>query len=66
MHETLAEERTRELIERLRGYGLQMEEEGPAPPAEGPLAGKTFVITGTLPNVTRGGDASASRRPAAR
>ena len=53
VHETLAEERTRELIERLRGYGLQMEEEGPAPPAEGPLAGKTVVLTGTLPNLTR-------------
>jgi DNA ligase (NAD+) len=51
--ETLAEERTRELIERLRGYGLNMEEEGPAPPAEGPLVGKTLVLTGTLPNLTR-------------
>jgi DNA ligase (NAD+) len=53
VHETLSEARTRELIERLRGYGLQMEEEGPAPPAEGPLAGKTVVLTGTMPNLTR-------------
>ena len=53
VHETLSEERTRELIGRLRGYGLQMEEEGPAPPAEGPLVGKTLVLTGTLPNLTR-------------
>jgi DNA ligase (NAD+) len=51
--ETLAEDRTRELIERLRGYGLHMEEEGAAPPAEGPLVGKTLVLTGTLPNLTR-------------
>jgi DNA ligase (NAD+) len=51
--ETLAEDRTRELIARLRGHGLKMEEEGPAPGTEGPLAGKTFVITGTLPNVSR-------------
>jgi DNA ligase (NAD+) len=51
--ETLAEERTRELIERLRGYGLNMEEEGAAPPSEGPLVGKTLVLTGTLPNLTR-------------
>ena len=51
--ETLAEERTRELIERLRGYGLHMEEEGAAAPSEGPLAGKTLVLTGTLPNLTR-------------
>jgi DNA ligase (NAD+) len=53
VHETLAESRTRELVERLRGYGLRMEEEGPAPPAEGPLVGKTLVLTGTMPNLTR-------------
>jgi DNA ligase (NAD+) len=53
VHETLAEERTRELVERLRDYGLQMEEEGPAAPTEGPLVGKTLVLTGTLPNLTR-------------
>jgi DNA ligase (NAD+) len=53
VHETLAEERTRELIGRLGGHGLQMEEEGPAPPAEGPLVGKTVVLTGTMPNLTR-------------
>jgi DNA ligase (NAD+) len=51
--ETLEEERTRELIERLRGHGLAMVQEGPAPGTEGPLAGKTFVITGTLPNMSR-------------
>jgi len=49
----LAEERTRELVERLRGHGLKLEAEGDAPPAEGPLAGKTLVLTGTLPNLTR-------------
>jgi DNA ligase (NAD+) len=53
VHETLSEERTRALIERLRGHGLQMEDEGPAPPAEGPLVGKTVVLTGTMPNLTR-------------
>jgi DNA ligase (NAD+) len=51
--ETLAEDRTRELVERFRQYGLKMEEEGPAAPAEGPLVGKTLVLTGTLPNLTR-------------
>ncbi|MEK6228654.1 MAG: NAD-dependent DNA ligase LigA [Actinomycetota bacterium] len=52
--ETLSEEQTRELIERLRKHGLQMEEEGPAPhEVKGPLAGKTLVLTGTMPNLTR-------------
>jgi DNA ligase (NAD+) len=53
IEETLAEDRTRELIDRFRAHGLRMEEEGPAPPAEGPLVGKTLVITGTLPNLSR-------------
>jgi len=51
--ETLSEDRTRELIARLRGHGLQFEETGPAPGTEGPLAGMTFVITGTLPTMSR-------------
>jgi DNA ligase (NAD+) len=52
--EWLSEDRTRELVERLRGLGLQMEQEGgPIPGTSGPLAGKTFVITGTLPNLSR-------------
>jgi DNA ligase (NAD+) len=52
--QTLAEERTRELIERLRALGLKMEMEGGPPPGEeGALSGKTLVLTGTLPNLTR-------------
>ena len=35
--DTLAEPRTRDLVERLRAHGLRMEEEGPALPARGPL-----------------------------
>ena len=41
----------RPLIDDLRGI-LRLEEEGP-PPGEGPLAGQTFVLTGTLPDLTR-------------
>jgi DNA ligase (NAD+) len=50
--EQLAEPAMRELIERLRAAGLRFEEEGP-PPGEGPLADLTFVLTGTLPTLTR-------------
>jgi DNA ligase (NAD+) len=42
----------RVLIDDLVSVGLRFEEEGP-PPGEGPLAGQTFVLTGTLPDLTR-------------
>jgi DNA ligase (NAD+) len=48
----LADERMRALIEDLRGLGLQFAEQGPAP-SEGPLNGKTLVLTGTLPEWSR-------------
>jgi DNA ligase (NAD+) len=52
--ETLDEDATRDLIARLREHGLTFEEEGPDPrEADGPLTGKTVVLTGTLPNLTR-------------
>src|SRR4051794_4000567 len=52
IHDQLQDPKTRALIEDLRGAGLTLREEGP-PPGEGPLAGKTFVLTGTLPDLTR-------------
>jgi DNA ligase (NAD+) len=48
----LANPQMQDLIRELRGLGLHFESEG-APPGEGPLAGKTFVLTGTLPDLTR-------------
>jgi DNA ligase (NAD+) len=42
----------REVIADLRLIGLRFAEEGP-PPSQGPLAGNTLVLTGTLPNWTR-------------
>lgn len=41
-----------ELIERLRAAGLQLAGDAPGS-TEGPLKDKTFVLTGTLPNMTR-------------
>jgi DNA ligase (NAD+) len=50
--EQLSDERMRGLIGDLREEGLRFAEEGPAP-ADGPLAGRTLVLTGTLPNWSR-------------
>jgi len=52
IHEQLHDERMRALIADLRAQGLRFAESGP-PPSEGPLAGKTVVLTGTLPNWSR-------------
>jgi DNA ligase (NAD+) len=48
----LHDERMLALIADLRAIGLRFAEAGPAP-ASGALAGKTVVITGTLPTLTR-------------
>jgi DNA ligase (NAD+) len=48
----LDDERMRALITDLRAIGLRFSERGPAR-SDGPLAGKTVVITGTLPNWSR-------------
>lgn len=42
----------REVIADLRLIGLRFAEDGPAP-TDGPLAGRTLVLTGTLPSWTR-------------
>ena len=43
----------REVVEQLRACGVTWPEGEPAPRAVMPLAGKTFVITGTLPHLSR-------------
>jgi DNA ligase (NAD+) len=48
-----AEPRNRKLIERLGKLGVNLTEPASAEGA-GPLAGQTFVITGTLPTLSRG------------
>jgi DNA ligase (NAD+) len=52
--EALADERTGELIEKLRERGLNFKQEGAGrPKGGGPLDGKTVVLTGTLAELTR-------------
>jgi DNA ligase (NAD+) len=55
--------RYRELIEKLRRHGLNFASAKRGRSSTGPLAGKTVVITGTLPEVTR--DEAAARLEAA-
>jgi DNA ligase (NAD+) len=52
LSETLAEPRNRDLIKELRKAGLQFEQESGGA-AGGALDGKTFVLTGTLENMSR-------------
>ncbi len=52
--ESLSDERTWELIEKLREKGLRLEQDRSERRASGgPLEGKTLVLTGTLPQLTR-------------
>ncbi|MGL6289366.1 MAG: helix-hairpin-helix domain-containing protein, partial [Silanimonas sp.] len=48
-----AQEHNREVIEALRGAGVHWPEGPPQRAAEGPLAGKTVVLTGGLASMTR-------------
>jgi DNA ligase (NAD+) len=52
--ESLADERTWELVEKLKAKGLRLEQDASERRASGgPLEGKTLVLTGTLPDLTR-------------
>jgi DNA ligase (NAD+) len=48
-----AEPHNREVVEQLRAAGVRWEEGAPTAVASSPFAGKTFVLTGTLPTLTR-------------
>ena len=51
--EALADERTADLIARLRERGLRFEQASDRRTAGGPLDGKTLVLTGSLPGLSR-------------
>jgi DNA ligase (NAD+) len=52
IYQFFRERRNRDLVERLRRAGLQFEYQSRRP-QKGSLTGKTFVLTGTLPSLTR-------------
>ncbi|MBI4484421.1 MAG: NAD-dependent DNA ligase LigA [Acidobacteria bacterium] len=61
------EPRNLELIARLKAAGVNVESQAPEPSAEpGPLAGKVFVLTGTLATMTRDEATAALERLGAR
>ena len=53
IHTFFAQQHNREVVEQLRACGVHWEEGEPAAQAPKPLAGKTFVLTGTFPTMGR-------------
>ena len=53
IHTFFQQPHNREVVEQLRACGVTWEEGEPAQRAPKPLAGKTVVLTGTLPTLTR-------------
>ncbi len=55
VHSWFSHPRHRELVERLRAHGVRFDGErrAPRPEGGGPLAGKTIVLTGVLPGISR-------------
>ena len=53
IHTFFQQEHNREVIAQLRAAGIHWPEGEPSPAATLPLAGQTFVLTGTLPTLSR-------------
>lgn len=54
VHEWFQASANQQLIERLRSVGVQLQGQQPDPePQDLPMTGKTFVLTGTLPTLSR-------------
>lgn len=53
LHTFFRQPHNREVVEQLRACGVHWPEGEPSPAARLPLAGKTFVLTGTLPTLGR-------------
>jgi DNA ligase (NAD+) len=66
VHDWFADERNRELIARLRAAGVRMADERARRPADGPLAGRTIVLTGALSTMSRDEATTAAKEAGAR
>jgi len=53
IHAWFEDEDNRALLDRLREHGLNFKSSRAGGSGQGPLSGKTFVLTGSLPNLTR-------------
>ncbi|MET4575229.1 NAD-dependent DNA ligase LigA [Ottowia thiooxydans] len=53
VHTFFEQAHNREVVEQLRAAGIKWEEGAPSSAAMRPLAGKTFVLTGTFPTLSR-------------
>lgn len=53
LHTFFEQAHNREVVEQLRAAGIEWKEGEPSPAALLPLAGKTFVLTGTFPTLSR-------------
>jgi DNA ligase (NAD+) len=53
LHTFFAQPHNREVVEQLRACGVTWEEGASTAQAPKPLAGKTFVLTGTFPTLSR-------------
>jgi DNA ligase (NAD+) len=65
LHAWFAEPRNVQVVQKLAERGVVMTEEQ-AEPAQGPFTGKTFVITGTLPTLSRSEAAAVIERAGGR
>jgi len=56
LHEWTQQQPNRDLVEKLRAAGLRMEapEDGAGASIDGPFSGQTFLLTGSLADLTRG------------
>jgi DNA ligase (NAD+) len=66
VHDWFRDKENRKLIQKLRRAGVRMKDEVAAAPEEGPLSGKTIVITGGLESMSRDESIAAAERAGAR